>query len=949
MALAGQAHAQSAPPAASEGDEASYDEAVDANEIVVTGSQIRGIAPAGSTVIGFDAKQVEATGGTSAFDVLARMPQVVNAFQGLPSPGNNNPAGARTSSITRPNLRNIPNLNNSTGPLTLVMIDGHRLVPQGVEIALVDPEAVPASLLARVEALPDGASAVYGSDAVTGVINFITKDRFDGIEVSARGGLAKDYWSYNFDVTAGHNWSNGGVYASVSYSKHDWLLGAERDYIASLDYNPLSPTYLQGVGTSCTPANVSVSSRFYPVSAAGVIQPYTVNGGTASGGGGNRCDLSEYNTAYPRTTRIGVMAGLRQQLSDRLKFDMRFYWQQRLNEYNSGPFAQTFTATPANLGALYRPVPVVPGSGLAASEQTASQTIRFVYTPLGNYANPQRLESSFWQITPRFTYNITDDWQARVLATYGESRTLSKVYQIDPDLQSARILSGLINPYNIGASGAGAFDNLVRETQKYGEFRFLDTKVVVDGPLFSLPGGQVRAAFGAEYMKTNFEQNILQNPTYTYGVPKQASQSVWSVFGELQVPIVGEDNAMPFLHRFSISGSVRHDQYNDFGGTNNFSAGATLAPVDWLKFRATYGTSFSAPTAVDAVGLSAVRALVINNAAAIPPFTPAAQGGTTLPGAVILFLSSGVVGGLPGEPTLQPQTSRNWSVGFDAEPPILPGLKLSLNYYNLRINGQLGFPGQGSAQSVINTYPQFIYCSNYPAPPTTAACNTSVSPALVAQYAAIADPASLASAAGGTSYNAVAAGIANGTIPVQYIVDTRARNLGRIFVRGIDYSASYRTETGFGSMDASFSGNLELSRTGDGGSPAISFTNYSDYDNPLVRWSLAVGANVGAFRGQVTWQHTGGYDIRVPGTPGNGITGAQAPFGQMRVDAFNTVNLFFKYDFQKEGALKDLSLTLNIDNLFDTSPPFLSNGNGFSAINGITLGRFFQLGVRKAF
>src|SRR5262249_52909525 len=120
-------------------------------EIVVTGTQIRGIAPAGSNVIGVSEEQIKATGAVDTNQVLATVPQITNFFSNLPSPGQGVTAANAVVPINTPNLRNLPGANSSGGALTLVLIDGHRVVGQGVGQVAVDPGVIPPAAIERVE------------------------------------------------------------------------------------------------------------------------------------------------------------------------------------------------------------------------------------------------------------------------------------------------------------------------------------------------------------------------------------------------------------------------------------------------------------------------------------------------------------------------------------------------------------------------------------------------------------------------------------------------------------------------------------------------------------------------------------------------------------------------------------------------------------------------------
>ena len=184
-------------------------------EVIVTGTQIRGIAPAGSTVISVTQEEVKATGATSTNRLLATMPQVANYFGTLPSVGGGQLGGNAVVPINRPNLRALPAGHLSGSPQTLILIDGHRIVPAGIQQVAVDPDVITPAILERVEVITDGGSALYGSDAIGGVINFITRRSFEGLETGVRYGTADAYSTWDANLTAGTDWGSGSLLAAT--------------------------------------------------------------------------------------------------------------------------------------------------------------------------------------------------------------------------------------------------------------------------------------------------------------------------------------------------------------------------------------------------------------------------------------------------------------------------------------------------------------------------------------------------------------------------------------------------------------------------------------------------------------------------------------------------------------------------------------------------------------
>src|SRR5665647_1615795 len=192
-------------------------------QIVVTGTSIRGVAPVGANVITLDRAQIRATGAQTVQQLLSVVPQLTgfnNYGQG--SFGSADPAGTHAPTLH--------SLGASASNGTLILIDGHRLPLAGANHTLADPNMIPPAALERVEILPDGASAVYGSDAVAGVLNFITRRRFDGVETSAQAGFGDNYRNSNVNLVAGKTWDRGSVLLAYGYSYRSNLVNGDRDF-----------------------------------------------------------------------------------------------------------------------------------------------------------------------------------------------------------------------------------------------------------------------------------------------------------------------------------------------------------------------------------------------------------------------------------------------------------------------------------------------------------------------------------------------------------------------------------------------------------------------------------------------------------------------------------------------------------------------------------------------
>ncbi len=242
-------------------------------DIIVTGTLLRGGAPVGSNVISVGQDRVRSQGATSTNELLGTIPQVSNFFNNVPTASL--VGSVQATQTARPNLRNLSS-NTSSSASTLVLFDGHRISGAGVTQSTVDPDLIPTGAIERVEVVTDGGSSTYGADAVGGVINFITRRKFDGVQVDARYGFADDYWQTSANATVGKDWGSGSLYASYSFNKNDNIFGRDRDFIRAFDYS-VSPAV--PASRFCDPANITIGANIY-----------AYPNGTL---GGTRCDLRQ--------------------------------------------------------------------------------------------------------------------------------------------------------------------------------------------------------------------------------------------------------------------------------------------------------------------------------------------------------------------------------------------------------------------------------------------------------------------------------------------------------------------------------------------------------------------------------------------------------------------------------------------------------------------------------
>jgi iron complex outermembrane receptor protein len=884
--LAGAAQAQTTPPV----QDPQSSDVTQVGEVVVTGTLIRGVGETGSNLITLNDEAITATGAARVSDVLADIPQVTSNFNKLPT---YDTAGIM---VNRPDIRNLTGA--SAASTTLVLMDGHRMTPVG-GFSAADPDVIPPALLQRVEIVPDGGSSTYGADAVAGVLNFITKRRFDGVQVEGHYGVADNYASYDASITGGKAWNSGSIYGSYSYAHHDRILYRDRDYAVetqpNLGYCPKGTVYTSNGATVLAPV------PFVPCS--------TIDGGTM----------------LPEETRQTVFVGLNQDLSDRVTFDLTAFKTRRgaegLVDLDKGRAEATVchplvgAACAAAGGTLYPAFASVGGE--------LAQKVRFSFSDVQSSRSSNQLD--VYQITPELKVKLDGDWQIRALGSWGASKTTGRSPTFDPAKLSAAVAAGTLNIYNVDATAPavlqGIFaNNYVQYKQELGDLR-----VIADGPLFTLPGGEARLAVGAEYTDETFEGafQVIAPQDEANARRTRGDRNVKSAFAELNVPIVGDGNRVTLIHALTLSASARYDSYSDVGDTTNPRVGLTWQPVDWINVRTSWGESFTAPAMGDLHAPDSRYVVVPASDLAFLDPTLAGGPASPVPGITLAQLgyylrpSVAVVG---GNTDLKPQTAETFSAGFDVSPPVAPGLRFGVTYYKVKIKDQFNLVAGAITQLFTNPALASYYIRN----PTLAQV-TAIGGALPVDGPPLAT-------------------VFTGAGPAYYI-DLRRHNLGMANQDGLDFSLSYDHATGFGAVFAKVGGTYILGREESpiAGSPMVSVI---DDDISRLAVSTSFGAKAGGYTGQVTWNHSAGYSLS---TPASGTAGPP----QTKVDGFDTVDLFGAYDFKGQGWTNDLSLTVNIGNLFDEDPPFYNNtqtlGSASGYINGGTLGRFLQVGLRKHF
>jgi iron complex outermembrane receptor protein len=924
-------------------------------EVVVTGTSIRGVAPVGANVMAVGQQDIQNTGAQTVQQVLRSVPAVV----GMGSVGQGGFGSADGAGTNAPTIHG---LGASASNSTLILIDGHRLPLSGINHTLADPNILPPLALERVEVLAEGASSVYGSDAVAGVINFITRRRYDGIEARGQYSFADGYKGYSGGIVAGKTWDTGSLLVAYGYSERDGLLASKRELTASRDRRARGGSNLASL--FCSPATIQVGSGNI------ITAPYT-GAGVPNNAANAMCDYSGLADLIPAEKRHSVLVKATQDLNDKvtLNGDLVYSNRRNLTRNTRGTIQATIFGPGSPNASQINPFFVRPAGSTATSE-----TIRFDANELlGPGAQTEAGEETAY-VSGGFEYKITNDWRATVGGVLGFSNSFTdQTGQLcgscallalngttngggnltTPSIPNTSTIvlntpltaANALDVFGVGSANRTSAAVLQRltDSRELNEARqtLKDATIKLEGPLFTLPAGQVRVAVGGEYIAYTLKQNIVRPlgtgpaSTGSGNLRLDYDRNVKSAYAEVLIPVVGPEMEIPLVRRFDISASGRYDKYNDFGSTTNPRIAANWEPVQSLKFRGSYAKSFVAPALTsigsDGQGTTGETSIALFNGNLNVPVA-AYPNIVGLPGCTAGMTTCTIGGGVAGlqinggNPDLQPQKGTSWSLGADFTPEFVPGLRVSATYWSNKLTGAI-------------TAPQAAFAVN------AAGLNN-----LLTIYPGGASQAQIAQIIGNRPLTASVPG------QVFFTYNFQQRNALNLWVEGVDVSVSYDIDTDYGRFGIDAVGSYKTrfdQQVGTGGAIfSVLGTTGFNTTFPSIKLETRVGLNWTSNFGlsaNVFWNHTGPYR-NWSGTTVTPLVrnAAGVPTGGGdRVKAGNFIDFHAAYDFQGEGFTRDLQVFIDVNNVFDRDPPFYNNNNGFDQFSGNPLGRLVSIGLKK--
>lgn len=856
----------------------------DNTEIVVTGSRIRGAAPAGANLITLGAEALQETGRSTLQDALATLPQNFGGGQNETTQLQSTNGGSNTTFGSAINLRGLGS------DATLALVNGRRLAPGG-QGNFIDISNVPMAAVERVEILADGASATYGSDAVAGVVNIVLRRDFEGLAATGRYGGVTD---------GGLRETDASLVAGAVYGPLSVLGGYEfRDRGAlGLDERALSAdSDLRRFGgdnfsrNTSNPGNITrIGATPVTIAIPGGQDGSSLDEGDLLYGQVNLQNLNEDGDLYPSQQSQHLFTSLRFEPVPVLSLFIDAFAGVREAEARDPQLSTTFSVPETNAWRVL--------NGLFTGQGPLTMAYNFG-ADLGPLRYETRAESVL--LITGFEWDVTRAWQIEATASFAtqtEDQHFLNAFS-SAGLAAALASGNLDTAFNPFADGSNSNPAVLRSLT-FRQDAHADSSMEVfslkaDGPLLALPAGRLRAAFGIERRNENFAFTVQRTsaagvvtalPTFPEG-----ERSTDALFGEIFAPLVSPEMGIPLVHALDLSLSLRRETSPDYGEAETPKIGVNWGLSEDLTIRGSWGQSFKAPQFNQLLG-----EVTGQMGAAPPSIDPNADNGST-----------GLlqIGG--PNPNLEPERGETWTVGFDYRPSWADGLSLHATYFDIAFRDRIARAGVITAAfRDPGAYAGFLILD-----PTQDQIDL---------YLSYADRVT-------------------GVMPpdgIEAIWDGRLTNLASLNVRGVDLSARYTHDTSWGEFGAnvSASGLLEYATSPLASLPTSDLLN--TFANP-VDWRGRIGISWRAedWAALATFNYTNGYDdtVTIP---------------NRQIESWTSWDLYLSRQWgEDERGRREIALSVQnlFDEAppFVNNPL----GVGFDPANASLLGRFIAIEVRQ--
>jgi outer membrane receptor protein involved in Fe transport len=850
-------------------------------QVDVTGSLIHGVQDAVAPLIYLKKQQL----------AMASFPTVEDALYSLPIMSLNGP---------REDLGIDNNYQYGAGldlrglgvGATLVLVNGYRQPLSGLNGDFVDISTIPVSAVERIEVLPDGASALYGSDAVAGVVNIIMRDNFNGADSQVRygsaiGGRRQLMASQLF----GKRWSGGHAMLAYEYTDTTPLDAAERPYAANADKTPYGGGNYDSYYTN--PGNILDPSTLQP--AYGIPAGQNGQGLSAAALSSNINLENQFarEQIFPGIRAHELYAAVTQDVDDRLQLFFHGRFAERDALRTNFPDEQVLTVPPSN------PFYVNPFAGVPVT--LVAYSFAQDYGPEVFSA-----KSQVYAGAAGARLQLAGTWQATLSESYGRQSLRSDEYNVaDPGALAASLADSdpatAFDPFGAGSNNNPETLASIEHDYPLHEVASVEaTRLVADGSIFHMPAGDAKVALGAERREEMLSHDVADplNPA-EQTIYQSYDRHVISLFSQLALPVLGDPTDSRAVPRLELIASGRYEHYSDFGDTFNPTVRIRWIPTQSLKLRVSWGRSFRAPKLDDLYDTSA------NAAASVVLPDPKSPTGLST-----VLVEQG------SNPALHEETAKTWTAGFDFAPIFLPSSTFSLTYYSIDYENRIVQPAADNPFAILVNEREWapVITRNPSQAQISAICN------------------------GADYLGSVSACLASSPAA---IIDDKLANLAATRTTGLDLQVGDSFRSSWGRIDVGVTGNyvFKFDQAVTATSPAVDIVN--TINNPLalrlrgtVEWNR-VAPGMPGLGFSLAVNYTGGYE-----NPGSTLVPEVSPW--------TTLDARVVYRAQQnEGWLSGIELSINAVNVLNHDPPFVDDLTGYDLYNVQALGRVVSADISK--
>lgn len=930
-----------APPAAAQAQTSpnqAQSAAAEIEEVIVTGSRIvRKDATAVGPFQTLTDQDIRFSAPTSVGDLLQALPAVGVSL-------NSNGTQGTSFGVSSINLRYLGSAEGS-GNRTLVLVDGKRWVNavggRGFR-DFVDLNTIPLGIVDRIEVLKDGASAIYGADAIAGVVNIQTKKNVEGFEANLRLGMTDraDNENYSGYVNWGARRDRLSVLASVSYNNTRPLRTSDRNLtqraLAPLTAPPTSPRglfVLPGLSNNAffgTPANFAANAanavtRLPDISAIGVGALADNSFRVAT------LPADDYNTmaqgiyASGPSERIGAFGRVSYDISETTTASLELLYNRRESSQLFSPVLLDIRGSNGfaiSNDQAFNPFGTANGVPLANALAFTGNTFRVqrVMEDVGNRDNAQTIDTYRVLGNVDGKLELLGDWSWNVFASYSRNEAVfNATNQVNLENVFQALRSPAVCAAARGCTPLNIFGTITPAMADYIRYNAVDKQTAeqynfganVSRELFQMPAGPVGFAAGYEYRKEKAVDEpdvfaatlssvlpavggVRQAPTTAQSRdPTSGSYDLHEVYGEVNIPLLAN---IPLVYRLDLDAAVRYSHYSTVDGKATTKFGLAYRPIEDVLFRGTYSQGFRAPSI-----LELYQGQRGTNFQAVDPCN---GGGGNLPGCRGVptsynqnqFGAGTVTGITAGNRNLKPETADTYSLGVVLTPAMLDGFTFTVDWFEIKLKDAI------AAQSATQILQACAFRSTF--------CD------LITRA------------------------------PSGEVLQLRQAvvNLSRIEVAGIDASARYLFETGIGnfeaSVDVSYLDKYRNFIPQPNGSEVID-DRAGKSDQPrstFPRWKgqAALRYTNGAFDAGWKARYIGGSDD----VPNNAVNG-----GRVKSITYHDIQLGYTFESP------EVSIAFGVDNLFDKQPPASAANNpiNFDIYTYDIRGRYFYVRMGAKF